>query len=186
MTDLSRLVKEIAQGLQPQFDKPFVFFGHSLGALIAFELARETRRQFGLLPLHLFASARVAPQTNRPRRPIHGLPESEFIEEIRRLNGTPKEVFDVPELLELILPVLRADFALNETYTYSSEPPLACPITTFGGLNDDSTTPDGLAAWRGQTSSTFTLRMLPGDHFFINSSKALLLRMLHGELEDAM
>ena len=183
VNSLSQLVQMLAKGLRPQLDKPFAFFGHSLGALLSFELAKEIRRESGLLPLHLFVSARVAPQTNCPGAPIHALPEPAFLKEIRRLNGTPREVFNVPELLELIIPVLRADFALNETYSYLPDPLLECPITAFGGLQDDSTTPEGLEAWRYQTKYAFALRMLPGDHFFINSARPLLLRILHGELQ---
>jgi surfactin synthase thioesterase subunit len=169
--------------LRDYLDKPFAFYGHSLGALLSFELARELRRKFGVLPMHLFVSGRVAPNAPRVRPPIHALPQAEFLDELRRLNGTPKEVLDTPELLELIVPILRADFGLNEKYQYVSEDPLECPITAIGGLDDDSTNDSGLEAWREHTSAAFQLRMMQGDHFFINTAKVELLSMLSRDLQ---
>ena len=183
-THLPHLVQVLATALAPQLDKPFAFFGHSLGALLSFELARQIRREYGLHPAQLFVSAHPAPQQHRVRSPIHTLPEPAFLEEIRRLNGTPREVLDLPELVELIIPILRADFGLSERYAFVPEPPLDCPITAFGGLQDDMTPRDGLEAWREQTNAFFVVRMLPGDHFFINSAQTLLLRALRADLEQ--
>ena len=183
LTSTPELVRGLADGLRQHLDKPFAFYGHSLGALLSFELARHFRREFGIQPLHLFVSGRGAPHTRLLRPPIHALPEPVFLEELRRLNGTPKEVLDSRELLELIVPILRADFALNEKYKYLPEPPLNCPITAIGGLQDGSTDSDGLHAWREQTSAAFELRMLAGDHFFINSERAQLLGMLSKDLQ---
>jgi len=182
-TSLSHLVHALATALAPQLGKPFAVFGHSLGALLGFELARQIRRAYGLQPAHLFVSACTAPQEQRVRSPIHGLPEPAFLEEVRRLNGTPREVLEMPELLEMIIPVLRADFALIETYSFVAEGPLDCSITAFGGLQDDLTTREQLEAWREQTNASFAVRMLPGDHFFVNTAQPSLLRILHAELD---
>jgi len=97
---------------------------------------------------------------------------------LRRLDGTLAEVFEHEELLEIILPLLRADFAVYETYVYSNEAPLNCPISTFGGLEDREISASDLEAWRDQTTAAFSLRMLPGDHFFLNTHQPLLLRIL--------
>ena len=183
-THLPHLVQVLAAALAPQLDKPFAFFGHSLGALLSFEFARQIRREYGLQPAQLFVSAYPAPQQHRIRSSIHTLPEPAFLEEVRRLNGTPREVLDSPELLELIIPILRADFALSERYLFVPEPPLDCPITAFGGLQDDLTPRDGLEAWREQTNALCVVRMLPGDHFFINTAQPSLLRTLHADLEE--
>jgi medium-chain acyl-[acyl-carrier-protein] hydrolase len=102
--------------------------------------------------------------------------------ELRRLNGTPREVFEDEELRQIMLPLLRADFAVYETYGYSNEPPLNCPISAFGGSQDHRVSRGDLEAWRDQTSVPFSLRMFPGDHFFLNTTQPALLRVLSQEL----
>ena len=181
-TDLSSLIQVLAQALSSLLDKPFAIFGHSLGALVGFELARQLRRQYGVSPARLFISAGCAPQIPRRGSPIHTLPAKEFLAEVRRLNGIPKEVLEHDELMEIVIPLLRADFALYEAYVYSAEPPLNCPISAFGGLQDRKVTHRDLEAWRDQTTGAFSLRMLPGDHFFLNTTQPLLLQMLSQEL----
>lgn len=181
-TRLSPLVQAIAHAILPHLDKPFAFFGHSMGALISFELTRLLRRDYSRSPVHLFVSASRAPQVPDPDPPIHALPEPEFLEELRHLNGTPKEVLENTELMQLLLPVLRADFAVIETYVYDPEPAQDFPITAFGGLQDNEVSCDALKAWREQTSASFSLQMLPGNHFFIQSAQPLLLRLLSREL----
>jgi len=184
-TRLAPLVQAVAQSLLPYLDKPFAFFGHSLGALVSFELARHLRRQHDLRPVHLFVSGHNAPQVPDRDPPIHALPEPEFLEKLRRLNGTPEEVLKHTELRELILPILRADFEVCETYVYEADDPLDCPISAFGGLRDEHLSRDGLEAWREQTSASFSLRMFPGDHFYLNTDRPLLLRTLTRELTDS-
>jgi medium-chain acyl-[acyl-carrier-protein] hydrolase len=183
-TQLSRLVQALAEALFPLLDKPFAFFGHSLGALVSFELARQLRRQHGVgvQPVHLFVSADRAPQIPYRDLPIHSLPEGQFLVELRRLKGTPREALEDEELMQSMLPVLRADFAVYETYVFSTEPPLNCPISTYGGLQDHKVSRGDLEAWRDQTSVSFSLRMFPGDHFFLNTTQPVLLRVLSQEL----
>jgi medium-chain acyl-[acyl-carrier-protein] hydrolase len=181
-TQLVPLVQALAQALVPLLDKPFAFFGHSLGALVGFELARQLRRQSGVQPVRLFVSADRAPQVPHQDRPIHALPEGEFLFELRRLNGIPGKVLEDVELMQIMLPVLRADLALYETYVYSPEPPLNYPISTFGGLQDHRVSRGDLEAWRDQTSDSFSLRMFPGDHFFWHTTQPLLLQVLSQEL----
>jgi len=177
---LAPLVEALAQALVQLLDRPFAFFGHSLGALVSFELARRVRKQYGMDPVRLFVSAGRAPQIPHRGPAIHTLPEEQFVAELRRLNGTPRELLSHVELMEIMLPLLRADFALYETYVYSSEAPLNCPISAFGGLLDHSVNDSDLEAWRAQTSMFFSLRMFPGDHFFLN--QPLLLPVLSQEL----
>jgi medium-chain acyl-[acyl-carrier-protein] hydrolase len=126
----------------------------------------------------LFVSGRRAPQLPDPDPPIHTLPEPEFLDQLRRYNGTPEAVLENAELMQLLLPTLRADFAVLETYVYAPEPPLECPITTFGGLSDREASRDELEAWRDQTSAAFSVEMFPGDHFFVHSAQPLLLQAL--------
>jgi medium-chain acyl-[acyl-carrier-protein] hydrolase len=180
---LSPLVQALTHALYPLLDKPFAFFGHSLGALVSFEVARELRRQYGVHPVRLFVSSGHAPQIPRRGLPIHTLPEREFLEELRRLNGTPTELLAHRELMEIMLPVLRADFALYENYVYAHDSPLNCPILAFGGLQDRKVSHRDLEAWRDQTSVAFSLRMFPGDHFFLNATVSPLLQVLSRELQ---
>ncbi len=179
---LSLLVEALAEALSPLLDKPFALFGHSLGSLVSFELARQLRANHQVRPVRFFASAGPAPQVPHRGLPIHRLPEKEFAAELRRLDGTPAELLNHKELMDIVLPSLRADFALYESYKYSSGPPLNCPISTFGGLNDQRVKHDDLEAWREQTSVSFSIRMFPGDHFFLKTTQPLLLRALSQEL----
>jgi medium-chain acyl-[acyl-carrier-protein] hydrolase len=174
---LDALVDDAVRVLQPYLDKPFVFFGHSMGALIAFETARTFRRIGAPGPLHFVASARRAPQVPLDEPLVCDLPEPEFLAEVRRMDGTPEEVFQTPELLELLLPLLRADFTVNDTYRYREGERLPCPITTFGGTDDDVDAAM-LRQWSAQTTRAFALHMIPGGHFFLNSARRETLRLV--------
>ena len=169
------LIETMAEVLCPFLDRPFAFFGHSLGALVAFEVARNLRAH-GIIPEHLFVSAHIAPHLPDPARKIHRLPDEEFLRELKDLNGMPQGVLDSKELLEIMLPVVRSDFAVLETYKYEPEPPLECPITAFGGTRDPRTSETGLEGWRTQTNKAFGLVMLEGDHFFIDTARPLLIQ----------
>jgi surfactin synthase thioesterase subunit len=179
---MDRLVGALTDVVATRLDLPFAIFGHSMGAHVGFELIRRLRRDHDREPARLIASARFAPQLPDPDPPIHHLPDAEFVAELRELEGTPPEVFESPELLELVLPMLRADFTLCETYAYRPEPPLACPISVYGGLGDWTIDRGQLEAWREQTASEFVLRMFPGDHFFIQTQGPKLLETLRREL----
>jgi medium-chain acyl-[acyl-carrier-protein] hydrolase len=181
---LRPLIESLADALFPYLEMPFAFFGHSMGAIIEFELARYLRQRRLPQPLHLFASGRTAPQIPEEGPSDYDLPEPEFIEKVRGLNGTPKEVLEHPELMKLMIPLLRADFAMIQTYAYSPEPPLDCPITALGGTQDEEISREHLEAWSTQTRDSFMLRMLPGDHFFINTQQSLLLPLLADQLSQ--
>jgi len=181
-SQLPPLIETLAEALLPLLDKPFALFGHSLGALVSFELARQLRTKHQARPVRLIVSAGPAPQIPHSGPPIHNLPEPEFSAELLRLNGTPRELLDHKELMDIVLPSLRADFALYESYEYSTAPPLNCPISTYGGFNDQKVNHNDLEAWRDQTSVSFSIRMFPGDHFFLKTTQSLLLRALSQEL----
>ena len=181
-TRLSSLVERLAEVLHPHVNMPFAFFGHSMGALISFELARQLRRQGEVSPMHLLVSSRRAPQIYNPASFTHGVPESVFLEHLYRLKGTSDVVLQNTDLMRLLLPTLRADRALGETYAYVTEPPLNCPISVFGGLQDSGVRKDELADWREQTCRACTLQMFPGDHFFLHSTKTLLLQAVSQKL----
>ncbi|NJL21583.1 MAG: thioesterase [Leptolyngbyaceae cyanobacterium SM1_3_5] len=175
-TDLPALIEALTLALLPNLDRPFAFFGHSVGALISFAAAQQLGRSHGFSPLHLFVSGRQAPQTAALKPPIHHLPDAEFIEKLRQYNGTPSAVLENAELMSLFLPILRADLAINDIAEFDRNSPLACPISAFGGLEDDLVSRDGLAAWREQTGDRFALQMFPGDHFFFEESTSCTAR----------
>lgn len=183
ITRMPRLIKAIAPAILPYLDKPFAFFGHSMGTAISLELARYLRRKSQVEPVHLFVSGGRAPQLSVPELITYNLPEAEFLDELRRLNGTPTEILEHPELMTLMLPVLRADFELVQTYVYTDGEPLACPITAFGGTLDKEVGLRRLQAWRAQTTSHFSYNMIAGDHFFIHKSQTRLLSALSKELK---
>jgi len=176
------LIYELGEAILPYLDRPFAFFGHSMGAKIAFELARHLSQK-GLEALHLFVSGARGPQVPRTEPPTYALPEPEFVENLRDLNGTPNEVLENPELMRLIIPLLRADFELVQNYAYNPGPPLSYPITAYGGLEDRYVLREHINAWAQETSGSFTMRMFPGDHFFINTSRLLVLQSVAQELQ---
>ena len=183
-TNMDAVVQAACAALLPYFDMPFAFFGHSMGASISFELARLLRREGRQLPLHLYISGRRAPHILDRDPPLYNLPDADLLNELRQLNGTPKEVLEHPELMTMMLPLLRADFSVAETYICETEPPLDTPITVFGGLADKDVTRDDLEAWQQYSTASFKLRMLAGDHFFLNTSQPVLLRLLASELSS--
>lgn len=141
---------------------PFVFFGHSLGAIVAFELARE------LPPSRLVVSGRRAPHLPLPRSPIYDLPDHRFVEELRKYEGTPEEVLADREVMELYLPILKADFAISESYRYEEAPPLALPLLVLGGESDPMVEASSLHEWTRHTTGDHAVHTFEGGHFFLN------------------
>jgi len=183
-TEIYPLVRTLAPILLPYLDLPFAFFGHSVGALIAFETIRQLRNLKYPKPKHLFVSSRRAPQIPNPERPIYNLSNEEFIQKIRRYNGTEEAVLQNAELMDLFLPILRADLTINETYNYQVELPLDCSISAFGGLQDPLVNRQQLDAWCEHTSKNFSLLMLPGDHFFLKAQQQMLLTAISQDIRN--
>lgn len=182
--DLNHLAGIIASEIEPLLDKPFAFFGHSLGALLAFETARRLRQK-NFAPLHLFSSGNNAPHLPRHLPAIHKLPDGLFLEQLKVLNGIHPAVLDSKELIELFLPAIRSDFTMLETYSCDpSSAPFDCPVTVFGGLEDPRTTRDGLEAWKAQTTQKFELVMLPGNHFFLDTARPLMLQTIVNKVRE--
>jgi len=176
-------VQSLLSVICSKLDKPFVLFGHSLGAFISFELARELGKRYGFQPLHMFVACIRAPQILNQKPPIHNLPETDFLEELqRRYSGIPEEFLENRDFLQLMLPGLRASLKIYECYEYTEGDPLNCDITAFGGYQDRAARREDLEAWRHQTKRSFTLHMLRGSHFLINFERRYLLRILSNEL----
>lgn len=166
ITQLPPLIETLTHVLSSHLaSRPFAFFGHSLGALICFALARQLRSQQLPEPIHLFLSSRKPPD-RRVNYCLHQQPDRILIEKLRNFAGTPEPVLQNPELMELFLRIFRADLTLNETYSCSPEPPFNYPITVFGGLEDNSVSEAQLSQWQIHTSHDFRLQMFPGSHMF--------------------
>lgn len=181
---LSILVSSIGEQIQPLLEKPFSFFGHSMGAILAFELARYLHQVYAKAPVHLIVSGRKAPHLHAAPRNLHALPHDQFLAKLKELGGTDLQVFDHPEMLELILPVLRADFETCETYEYIPGAPLPSVITAFGGVEDSETPELHMEEWRQHGTGEFSLHMMPGNHFFINSARLKVLQIIAAKFEN--
>lgn len=182
MRRVAPVVEALLEVVAPLQDRPLALFGHSLGALLAFELARAMRRAGMEEPAHLFVSGHRAPQLDSGERPVHDAPDEIFVNSLRALQGTPEELLANDELMALLLPALRADFEIADTYQFTPEAPLACPVSAFGGVADLVTPRDRLEPWAEVTDGPFKLRMFPGGHFFVNDGRDLVLRALLGDL----
>jgi len=172
------LVEQAIQAFQDSFDKPYITFGHSLGALFSFELLRAIRSRGYPQPKTMFVSGHGAPHQPDPNPPIHQLPNNEFIQTLKDLNGMTGEFFENQELMEMLIPVLRADFEICDFYQYHDDAPFNFPISAYGGLMDPYVHKSDLNAWQKHTTGEFTVRMFPGDHFYLNSSRLYLLQMI--------
>jgi medium-chain acyl-[acyl-carrier-protein] hydrolase len=185
-TALPPLVHTLARALAPFRDIPFAVFGYSMGAVIAFELARCLRRGRDPGPVHLFPAGCRAPHWPEMSPPIHQLPDATLAAELVRRYGAASQIVQNRELMRIMLPTIRADFAICETYVHILEPPLPCPITVFGGICDSTVDPISLDAWRWHTDKGFSLRLLPGHHSFITNSRRPLLATISEHLEQSL
>ncbi|ATB40494.1 malonyl CoA-ACP transacylase [Cystobacter fuscus] len=182
-TALPQLTAKLIEVLSPFLDGEYAFFGHSLGSLVAFDLIRELRRQGRPLPRLFFASGSAAPSYRSQLPPFSHFGRDDFIRELStRYGGLPLQILEQPELLELILPTLRADVKVSESYVHREEPPLSVRICAFGGSGDPHVTEASLAAWGQETQHSFTMQMFSGGHFFINEVPDQVLQIIRDEL----
>jgi surfactin synthase thioesterase subunit len=179
---MADLVPLLAAGIAPRLDRPYGLFGHSMGALIAFELSRELRRAGAAAPAHLVLSACRPPALRRPRPP--DTDTKSLLRRLKQLGGTPAAALADPELLQVLLPVLRADFALVDSYTAAPEPPLSVPITAVAGEDDEDAAPAVMRAWAAETTGPFALTSLPGGHFFLHEHEDALVGAVAATLRE--
>jgi len=176
-SSLEPLVAGLVPALVNELDqRPFAFLGYSLGALVAFETARELRRLGAASPAALFLCAKPAP--HRPK--LHSLPEDPtdeaLLDWIREVYAPPEDAWRVPELMRIMLPILRADLSVFDRYVHREEPPLDVPIHAFGGETDHATPVSRLRAWQELTTAEFRARLFPGGHFFVLRHEPALQR----------
>jgi surfactin synthase thioesterase subunit/glycosyltransferase involved in cell wall biosynthesis len=179
------LVAALADAIVPYLAQPFAFFGHSMGAAVAFELARLLRRRSLPLPKLLVASGARAPQFRRNYTPPPAPGDEQFLAELQRLEGIPAELIDDAALMRAILPALRADASLYRKYAYTEDAPLDCAIRAYGGAGDSNVRREHLEAWAEQTTASFAVRLFPGGHFYMQSRKVEFLAALAADLEQA-
>jgi medium-chain acyl-[acyl-carrier-protein] hydrolase len=188
LTSMADLVEALLPATRALQDKPVAFYGHSLGALVAFELARHLRRQGLRGPVHLFVSGRRAPQTSPNRPSIYQLPDPEFQQALSRHyeGGIPAAILEEPDMLAVVLKILRGDFSILDTYRYAAEPPLDCPISVATGDQDTSVSADEAQDWAQQTIAGFRLRTFSGGHFFINTMRPRVSEALAEDLRSCL
>jgi medium-chain acyl-[acyl-carrier-protein] hydrolase len=183
LKNLGEIADKVSRAIVPHLQTPFAFYGHSLGSSVAFEVTRRLRAAGHPLPRHLFVGAHRGPQMPNPHSAISHLGDDAFIADVRRrYDGIPQAVLDNPELLELMLPCLRADFEAFETYQYRAEPPLECPISAFGGDQDGYVRTHEVAGWREQTTGRFRMRVIPGNHFFMQTARDQVIAAVADDL----
>lgn len=186
LTSIDEAVGHLVTVLSEFSDKPYVLFGHSLGAILSFELTHALQKLRGHAPRHLVVSGTRAPHRRRRENPIHQLPDAEFLEEIKRFNGTPKALLQDAELMMLFTPLLRADFGMVENYLYQEGRLAWCPVTVLGGDQDDGVPLEDLQAWKAVCRSTHDEHVFPGGHFFIHDNKAPIVALVNDVLEGLL
>jgi medium-chain acyl-[acyl-carrier-protein] hydrolase len=180
---MDALIDDLSFQLKPHLDRPYAFFGHSMGALVSYELVRRLGQEFGTVPLHLFLSGRGGPHCPPDREPVYQLSDSDLVAYVRTLGGTPTEVLHNEELLALTLPVIRADFELLDTYVPpTTDVHLECPVTVFGGTADATVSTSQLRAWAGLARARFGMQLFEGDHFYLHANVEHLTRLIVAEL----
>lgn len=184
---LSAMIEELAVILMPFLDKPFAFFGHSMGALIGYELAHYIRRNFCIGPVHLFVAAGRAPHLVNLEPPYYDLPQDRFLEKLKRYNGMPAEILQNDDLMAFILPSLRADMEMIQTYScMDTQQTLACPISAFGGTTDSMVVRDHLKEWQPYTHNAFSLQMFETGHFFSPAAEQQLLQTIASDFKQTL
>jgi medium-chain acyl-[acyl-carrier-protein] hydrolase len=180
-----QLVEQLVGVVKANADLPFWLFGHSLGALLAFEVARRLQDQAQHNFCGLMISGCEAPHQRSQRPRLHELDDDALIERLHELNGTPRELLENRELMQLLLPSLRADFELFSNYRYQPAQTLDVPVTVFAGLHDDHVEHANIPHWRDQVNADFSIHWIPGDHFFIDSQRSTMLAHIRKALQQS-
>jgi medium-chain acyl-[acyl-carrier-protein] hydrolase len=179
---ITELVEPLGAALLPQLDRPYALFGHSMGAVAAYEVARWLTGHARAGPACLLVSGRRAPGTAPTRQRISELPDDQFLAAVRQLNGIPPEVLREPELLSMLLPALRADFELAETYQPLPGDRLSCPVAAYLSTSDPEVTPAGVLGWQEMTTGEFSVRVFRGDHFYLKGDRPDVLSAVREDL----
>jgi medium-chain acyl-[acyl-carrier-protein] hydrolase len=180
---IDAIVSALVNEIRPRLDRPYALFGHSMGALICFELARALRRLDAPPPVAVILSGRRPPTAPDPNPPIHGLSDAQFIEAARaRYDGIPQVLLDHPTFTRDLLPILRADIAASGTHVYRAEPPLGVPFLLCAGREDRQASPEAMAGWAALTTQPAQVRVFPGGHFYLLAECEFLVSTLSHDL----
>jgi surfactin synthase thioesterase subunit len=181
LTGIDEFADEAYAALEPVMSRPLAFFGHSMGAVIAYEVAGRMSRRLGAAPTALFASSRRAPSTYRAEA-VHRRDDAGLLAELRKLSGTGAGILDDEELVRMILPPLRGDYTAIETYRPRTGPRLDCPVVALIGDQDPVVDRDEARAWGEHTSRSFTLRVFPGGHFYLKEHQQAVVDLVSRQL----
>lgn len=185
-TDMQTLITDLIKFIPNVLNKPYILFGHSLGSRIAFELMDQLKTLNYPLPQHFIASGSRGPHHKCMNSPIYSLPNNEFIEQLKHINGTPKTVLENKELMALFIPLLKADFEIADRYYYTGDARFNCPISVFGGENDNDICLSELNSWGDFFKTTPDVHLLPGDHFFIDSHSEFIQQKIYDIIQNCL
>jgi medium-chain acyl-[acyl-carrier-protein] hydrolase len=186
LDSIEQVARSVADAIAVSPNVPYALFGHSMGSLVAFEACHVLAARRAAMPRLLVACGHRAPRAPRSAPPMHEAPHAEFVAHLRELGATPPEVFRSPDLLELMLPILRADFRACETYLPHDRPRLHINIAAYGGLGDADTSRPELLGWQEETTGECTVRMFPGGHFFVSECADRVVAMLERDFVEAL
>jgi pyochelin biosynthetic protein PchC len=177
--DIQALADDICTALAPWHGDRLALFGHSMGAIVAFEVAWRLQESSGSAPVMLFASGRRAPSVHLEGR-VHLLGDADLVAELKSLSGTAASLFDDAEMMRLVLPSIRSDYQAIETYRCPPGRRLGCPVTAFVGDRDDHVSISDARSWAEHTTGEFGLEVFPGGHFYLNACRqAVVTRISH-------
>lgn len=181
LTTIADLADQAFAALRPLMDGPLAFFGHSMGATLAYEVAVRMRQELAAEPVTLFASGRRAPSRHREEF-VHRRDDDGIVAELKTLSGTDTRILGDEELLRMILPAIRSDYTAAETYRWQPVPPLSCPILALTGDQDPKVTLDEARAWSEHTTGDFELRTFSGGHFYLADHQRAVINLISDQL----
>lgn len=183
LDNIHEIVNQLHPEILPHLNKQFAFFGHSMGALISFELAKKLSKENGKVPGILYVSAHRAPNISERQIIFHTLAYDDLLIQLKKNNGMMDEVLNNKELLELVLPIIKNDYKVCETYKLETDTKLDCPITAFGGKQDSDVNEEHLKGWANFTNLAFNLKIFDGDHFFIIKERKSFLKIFNEQIQ---
>lgn len=183
LTDMNEIVDDIYDAVKNELGTPYAFYGHSMGASVGYLLARKIRDENRASPVHLFMSGRRGPSCESDKQ-SHTLPDDLFLQKVCSYGGIPDEILNEKELLDLFLPIMKADFKAIETYRYHPAEPLSVPMTVMIGESDTEVSKENALNWQKETSSPIVIETFDGGHFFIFQNTEKIMKIIVETLQQ--